>query len=113
MLSVLKTLMIGILSLNSNTLNNREYIKNHNSLNTTYKMNENQFIENEYINEFLPNQNNFIILNTTKNRIEEDKCILFKLNYFSGINPFGLNLNTKIKISPNVKYLIYAAEFSI
>ena len=73
MLSVLKNLMIGILSLNSNTLNNREFIENHNSLNTSYKMNENQFIENEYINEFLPNQNNFIILNTTKDRIEEDK----------------------------------------
>ena len=50
---------IGFLFL-SNT-DNREYIDNHNSKNVSYKLEENQFITREYINEFYPPMNNFTI----------------------------------------------------
>ena len=61
MLTFLKT--IGLLLLSG--LNNTEYIKEHNIKNLSYKLEQNQFIEREYINEFYPSMNNLIVINST------------------------------------------------
>ena len=66
MLYFLKTLAIGILSLTDN----KDYIKKHNSLNLSYTLGENQFINREYKDEFYPSMN--IITNNTKNIIDEE-----------------------------------------
>ncbi len=63
MLSILKSVFFGFLSLNP--LNNTEFINHHNSLNLSYQVTENKFIEREYINEFYPSEHHFIITNST------------------------------------------------
>ena len=70
MLSILKSVFFGFLSLNP--LNNTEFINHHNSLNLSYQVTENQFIEREYINEFYPSENHFIITNSTNEILTEE-----------------------------------------
>ena len=70
MLSILKSVFLGFLSLNP--LNNTEFINHHNSLNLSYQVTENQFIEREYINEFYPSENHFIITNSTNEILTEE-----------------------------------------
>ena len=55
MLSVLKSVCLGILS-----LTNQDFIKKHNSGNHPYTVEENQFLNREYKNEFYENQNHFL-----------------------------------------------------
>ena len=61
MFTFIKT--IGLLLLSG--LNNTEYIKEHNVNNLSYKLEPNQFVEREYINEFYPSMNNLIVTNNT------------------------------------------------
>jgi len=67
MLTFIKT--IGLLLLSG--LNNTEYIKNHNAIISSYKLEPNLFVEREYINEFYPSMNNLIMINKT-NIIKEE-----------------------------------------
>ena len=67
MFTLLKNILLSSLS-----LSNREFIKQHNSENHSYKVGANKYINNTYINEFLPtnhiiyeSNNNPIILNFT------------------------------------------------
>ena len=55
MLSLLKSFAVGILSLTNN-----EFIQKHNSENHPYTVEENQFLNREYTNEFYENQNHFL-----------------------------------------------------
>ena len=80
MLSILKSVFFGFLSLNP--LNNTEFINHHNSLNLSYQVTENQFIEREYINEFYPSENHFIITNSTNEILtNESQFILDSIDW--------------------------------
>jgi len=65
MLTFLKTIGLLLISGLNNTDNNTEYIKEHNTKNVSYKLEQNQFVEREYINEFYPSMNNLIVTNNT------------------------------------------------
>ena len=74
MLSILRSVFLGLLSLNP--LNNTEFINHHNSLNLSYQVTENKFIEREYINEFYPSENHFIITNSTNEIITNESLFI-------------------------------------
>ena len=62
MFSILKSLAIGFLSVAENvSMNNTEFIKHHNSLNLSYAVTENQFINTEYVNEFAKSDSHYIV----------------------------------------------------
>ena len=73
MLSILKSLFLGFLS---NPLNNTEFINHHNSLNLSYQVGENQFIEREYNNEFYPSENHILFNNSTNEIITNDSQLI-------------------------------------
>ena len=72
MLSLLKSIALGVLSLDlsfakslNNSLPNREFISKHNSENHTYLIEENQFINRNYTDEFYIHKNHLLIHNST------------------------------------------------
>jgi len=80
MLSLLKACIFGILS-----LNNKEFIENHNSGNHSYLVEENQFSNQNYTNEFYLDQNHLLIENHT-NYIQDlpetnNESVDWRINY--------------------------------
>ena len=74
MLSILKPLFIGSLSLTN--LNNTEYVKYHNSLNLSYQLGLNQFIDREYTNEFHVNNSHFIVTNLSQRELFDEESYI-------------------------------------
>ncbi len=64
MLSFFKSVIIGALSL-ANSLNNYDFISHHNSGNNSYLVEENQFINRTYTNEFYIYNNHLLIRNSS------------------------------------------------
>jgi len=72
MFSILKSLAIGFLSVAQNvSMNNTEFIEHHNSLNLSYQLGENKFINREYINEFAVSDSHYIF-RENDNVLEDD-----------------------------------------
>ena len=72
MFSILKSLAIGFLSVAQNvSMNNTEFIEHHNSLNLSYQLGENKFINREYINEFAISDSHYIF-RENDNVLEDD-----------------------------------------
>ena len=73
MFLIIKSLAIGFLSVahNLTSLNNTEFIEHHNSLNLSYQLGENKFINREYINEFAVSDSHYIF-RENDNVLEDD-----------------------------------------
>jgi len=77
MFSILRSLAIGFLSVtypnqsNMSSINNTEFIDHHNSLNLSYQLGENQFINRKYVDEFALQDSHFMLRESDNNLVEE------------------------------------------
>lgn len=67
MFSYLKFMFLNYLV---SALTNIEYIEKHNSFNSSYKLEENKFINRNYENEYFKTNNNYIVNNNLSNQID-------------------------------------------